>query len=63
MNFFFLGFTRYFIEYRLLKGLDPKWTTGIDGLGLIAEYNNINGPDNNFARLGIYQKLDYSLPW
>jgi len=56
-------FTRYFMEYRLLKGLDPEWTMGIDGLGLIAEYNDINGPDNNLARFGFYHKLAYSLPW
>ena len=56
-------FTRYFMEYRLLKGLDPEWTMGIDGLGLIAEYNDMNGPDNNLARFGLYHKLAYSLPW
>ena len=56
-------FTRYFMEYRLLKGLDPEWMMGIDGLGLIAEYNDMNGPDNNLARFGLYHKLGYSLPW
>jgi len=56
-------FTRYFMEYRLLKGLDPEWTMGIDGLGLIAEYNDMNGPDNNLVRFGLYHKLGYSLPW
>ena len=56
-------FTRFFMEYRLLKGLDPEWTMGIEGLGLIAEYNDFNGPDNNLARFGVYHKLGYSLPW
>ena len=56
-------FTRYFMEYRLLKALDPEWTFGVEGLGVIAEYNDMNGRNNNLARFGIYHKLSYSLPW
>ena len=56
-------FTRYFMEYRLSRHLEPGWVLGIEGLGIMAEYNDFNGPDNNLARFGPYYKTRFQLPW
>ncbi len=54
-------FTRYFLEYRLRRTLDPEWVMGIQGLGLEVEYNDSNGANNNLLRFGIYYKHDIPL--
>ncbi len=55
--------TRYFMEYRLSRDLDPDWVLGIEGLGLMAEYNDFNGPDNNLLRFGPTYSFRTELPW
>ncbi|MFT5208173.1 MAG: hypothetical protein ACI9CF_001942 [Candidatus Omnitrophota bacterium] len=47
------GLTRYFMEYRLQRALEPEWVGGIEGLSLEAEYNDSNGSRNELARFGI----------
>lgn len=44
--------TRYFIEYRLLRAVDPAWVGGVKGLGLLAEYNDAGGGGNVLVRFG-----------
>ncbi len=56
-------FTRYFMEYRLSRDLDPDWVLGIKGLGLMAEFNDFNGSNNNLARFGPYYSTSFELPW
>ena len=45
--------SRFFMEYRLSKVIDPDWIFGITGLGFQAEYNDANGLNNNLARFGL----------
>ena len=54
-------FTRYFLEYRLRRTLDPEWVMGVKGLGLELEYNDANGANNNILRFGVNYKHDISL--
>ncbi len=56
-------FTRYFMEYRLSRHLEPDWVLGIKGLGVMVEYNDFNGPNNNLLRFGPYYNLRFRLPW
>lgn len=53
--------TRYFIEYRLRRTLDPDWVFGIEGIGVEAEYNDLNGPDNSLVRFGVNYKHKFKL--
>lgn len=55
------NFTRYFLEYRLRRTLDPEWVMGVQGLGLEVEYNDSNGANNNLLRFGINYKHDIPL--
>jgi len=48
--------TRYFLEYRLSKNIDPNWVGGIKGLGVQAEYNDSDGSSNEVVRLGLTYK-------
>ncbi len=54
-------FTRYFLEYRLRRTLDPEWVMGVKGLGLELEYNDANGANNNLLRFGVNFKHDLPL--
>ncbi|MBT5240565.1 MAG: hypothetical protein HOI20_09270 [Gemmatimonadetes bacterium] len=45
--------TRYFMEYRLRKPLDPQWMGGLKGLGVELEYNDGSGTGKNLLRLGL----------
>jgi hypothetical protein len=54
-------FTRYFLEYRLRRTLDPEWVMGVKGLGLEVEYNDSNGANNNLLRFGVNYKHDIPL--
>jgi len=54
-------FTRYFLEYRLRRTLDPEWVFGVKGLGLEVEYNDSNGANNNLLRFGVNYKHDIPL--
>ena len=54
-------FTRYFLEYRLRRTLDPEWVFGVKGLGLEVEYNDSNGANNNLLRFGVNYKHDITL--
>jgi len=45
--------TRYFIEYRLRRNIDPEWIFGLKGVGLEAEYNDATGKDNSVMRFGV----------
>ncbi|HHZ69931.1 MAG TPA: hypothetical protein EYO51_03305 [Methylococcaceae bacterium] len=54
-------FTRYFLEYRLRRTLDPEWVMGVKGLGLEVEYNDANGANNNLLRFGVNYKHDIPL--
>lgn len=49
-------FTRYFLEYRLSRSLFPNSSSILKGLGLEAEYNDFNGPNNSVLRLGLTYK-------
>ncbi len=55
-------FTRYFMEYRLSRDLDPRWVLGVQGLGLMAEFNDFNGRDNNLVRFGPYYSMGLPVP-
>jgi hypothetical protein len=48
--------TRYFIEYRLLRTIEPGWVGGLQGLGLVAEYNDLEGDNNALVRFGLSYK-------
>lgn len=48
--------TRYFAEYRLARALDPDWIGGVEGVGLVAEYNDLDGGGNALLRLGASYK-------
>ena len=45
--------TRYFMEYRVRRPLNPDWMLGLHGAGVELEYNDLNGPGNNVVRLGV----------
>jgi hypothetical protein len=54
-------FNRYFIEYRLLRPLEPKWLAGLKGVGTVIEYNDLEGGENSLVRFGVsYKRV---LPW
>ena len=57
--------TRYFIEYRLLRPIEPAWVKGLHGLGAVIEYNDLEGGDNALVRLGISYKrfLPFTGSW
>jgi len=52
--------TRYFMEYRLRRTLNPEWVLGLNGLGLEMEYNDFNGSGNGMLRFGI--TFNHGLP-
>ncbi len=52
--------TRHFIEYRLSREISPEWLFGLQGVGMMAEYNDFNGPDNDLVRIGPY--YDHAIP-
>lgn len=52
--------TRYFMEYRLRRPLNPSWVLGLKGLGLELEYNDLNGSGNGMVRAGL--TLNHPLP-
>ena len=58
-------FNRYFIEYRVLHPLEPKWLGGIKGVGTVIEYNDLEGVGNSLVRFGISYKqaLPFSGAW
>ena len=35
-----LDLTRYFMEYRLRRGIDPNWIAGLNGVGIEVEYDD-----------------------
>lgn len=48
--------TRYFMEYRLRRGIDPNWIAGLNGVGVEVEYNEGSGSDNTMLRFGVNYK-------
>ena len=54
--------TRYFVEYRLLRAIDPDWIGGVEGVGLVAEYNDLEGGGNALLRLGASYRRTWG-PW
>ena len=48
--------TRYFMEYRLRRGIDPNWIAGLNGVGVEVEYNEGSGSANNMLRFGVNYK-------
>lgn len=46
-------FNDFFMEYRALYSIPEELTFGIKGLGLVTEYNNFNGSDNDLFRFGL----------
>jgi hypothetical protein len=44
--------TRYFLEYRLRRNIDPDWIFGLNGVGLETEYNDGSGTNNSVLRFG-----------
>lgn len=52
--------SRYFIEYRLNRKIDPDWVGGVDGLGFQAEFNDSEFLSNNLFRFGLTYR--HSLP-
>lgn len=55
--------TRSFSEYRLSKSLCSDCVDGIDGFGLMAEYNDFSGSENSLGRFGGYVTHKVELPW
>jgi len=53
--------SRYFMEYRLMLGLDQKWIGGIRGMDVQAEYSDATGEDNSLVRFGL--SLKHALPF
>jgi hypothetical protein len=45
--------SRYFVEYRLQRPLDPRWVGGIRGLSVQAEYDDFAGRGNEVLRFGL----------
>ena len=45
--------SRYFIEYRLNRKIDPDWVGGLQGLGFQAEFNDSEFLSNNLFRFGL----------
>ena len=54
---------RFFMEYRIMRDLPETWVFGIKGLGLLTEFNNFNGSDNDLFRFGPYISRKLNLPW
>ena len=53
--------TRYFIEYRLQRSLNPGWVRGFSGLGIEAEYNEFAGSGNEVVRFGLTYQHGFPL--
>jgi len=54
---------RFFMEYRLLHEIPEDWIFGLKGVGVLAEFNNFNGSDNDLFRFGPYISRKIDLPW
>ena len=54
---------RFFMEYRLLHEIPEEWIFGLRGVGLLTEFNNFNGSDNDLFRFGPYVSRKIDLPW
>ena len=54
---------RFFMEYRLLHEIPEEWIFGWKGVGVLAEFNNFNGSDNDLFRFGPYVSRKMDLPW
>mgnify|MGYP001818132791 FL=1 len=54
---------RFFMEYRLLHEIPEEWIFGLKGIGLLTEFNNLNGSDNDLFRFGPYISRKINLPW
>lgn len=54
---------RFFMEYRLLHEIPEEWIFGVKGVGVLAEFNNFNGSDNDLFRFGPYVSRKMELPW
>ena len=54
---------RFFMEYRLLHEIPEEWIFGLKGVGLLTEFNNLNGSDNDLFRFGPYISRKINLPW
>lgn len=48
-----LDLTRYFLEYRLKRDINPEWVFNINGIGVELEYNDLTGQNNNAIRAGV----------
>ncbi|MGB2350665.1 MAG: hypothetical protein ACPH9O_03440 [Akkermansiaceae bacterium] len=54
---------RFFMEYRLMHEIPEDWIFGVKGVGLLTEFNNLNGSDNDLFRFGPYISRVVKLPW
>ncbi|MDG1357779.1 MAG: hypothetical protein P8P36_06265 [Akkermansiaceae bacterium] len=54
---------RFFMEYRLLHEIPEERIFGLKGVGLLTEFNNFNGSDNDLFRFGPYISRKIELPW
>lgn len=54
---------RYFMEYRVLHDIPESWILGIDGFGVLGEFNDFNGSGNSLFRFGPYYGSSLTLPW
>jgi hypothetical protein len=48
--------TRFFMEYRLQRQINPEWIFGLENIGIDIEYNDFAGIDNKVLRTGITYK-------
>ena len=53
---------RFFMEYRLMHEIPEDWIFGVKGVGLLTEFNNLNGSDNDLFRFGPYISRVVKLP-
>ncbi|MGB1874243.1 MAG: hypothetical protein ACPH5P_05770 [Akkermansiaceae bacterium] len=51
------------MEYRLMHEIPEDWIFGVKGVGLLTEFNNLNGSDNDLFRFGPYISRVVKLPW
>lgn len=54
---------RFFMEYRILHKIPEQWIFGLKDVGILAEYNNFNGSNNDLFRCGPYISRKIPLPW
>jgi len=54
---------RFFMEYRVLHEIPEDWIFGLKGIGVLTEFNNYNGSNNDFFRFGPYISHSVPLPW